>query len=123
MSKTNYSNFSKPSVEAKDEIDVAVDVENVENVEPEVAPEVENVDVVEPEEPSKPQESRVGVVVSCLKLRVRKAPSLTAEVLCEIEKSSAVVIDPANSTKDFFKVCTEDGVEGYCMKKFINVRS
>jgi hypothetical protein len=67
--------------------------------------------------------SNVGVVSGCDKLRVRKAPSLSAGVVCIINESSAVVIDDACSTTEFYKVCTEAGVEGYCMKKFITVKA
>lgn len=67
--------------------------------------------------------SKVGVVTGCEKLRVRKGPNVTADVICEIAKSTAVIIDDESSSNDFYKVCTESGVEGFCMKKFITVKS
>lgn len=63
-----------------------------------------------------------GVVVNCQKLRVRKAASPDAGVLCEIAVNAEVVIDEKKSTNEFYKVCTEAGVEGYCMKQFIAVK-
>lgn len=62
-----------------------------------------------------------GVVTGCAKLNVRKGPSKDAEVLCIINESSPVVVKITESTEDFHKVITASGIEGYCMKKFINV--
>ena len=64
-----------------------------------------------------------GIVSDCKKLRVRNAPGLDSDVICEIEAGSIVEIDEVNSTEEFYKVCTETGIDGYCMKKFIKVES
>lgn len=64
-----------------------------------------------------------GIVSDCKKLRVRNAPGLDSDVICEIEAGSIVEIDEINSTEEFYKVCTETGIDGYCMKKFIKVES
>lgn len=64
----------------------------------------------------------IGVVTDCAKLRVREKPNTDAEVLAEIKEGSEVMIDKNTSTEDFFAVCTEAGVEGYCMKKFIQTK-
>ena len=64
-----------------------------------------------------------GKVVGCIRLRVRKQPSLSADNVCEILQDTKVVIDNAESTDDFYKVTTETGIEGYCMKDYIKVRS
>lgn len=66
-------------------------------------------------------ETTNGVVTGCAKLNVRKEPSKEAEVLCVINELSAVVVTVEESTEDFYKVCTPSGIEGYCMKKFINI--
>lgn len=113
MSKhTNYRSYSKP-------VDEAIP----ENVKEEVNEVIE--EAVEPvvEEVVKPAEPITGKVTGCNKLRVRKSPSPLAEVLCEIAVNTEVVINESDSTIDFYKVCTGAGVEGYCMKKFIDVRS
>lgn len=52
-----------------------------------------------------------GIVTDCLYLNVRKLPDINADV--------AVVIDLDASTEDFYKVRTSDGVEGFCMRKYI----
>ena len=77
-------------------------------------------DITETEELSNPT---MGIVSDCKKLRVRNYPELEANVICEIEVGSKVVIDENKSTEEFYKVCTETGIDGYCMKKFIKVES
>ncbi len=64
----------------------------------------------------------VGYVDNCECLRVRKESNVDSEELCVINKLSKVVIDLDNSTEYFYKVTTSDGVEGYCMKKFITIK-
>jgi hypothetical protein len=63
-----------------------------------------------------------GVVTDCLKLNVRKKPSADAEVLVTIDALSKVMVDMAESTNDFFKVVTETGIEGFCMRKYIALK-
>lgn len=62
-----------------------------------------------------------GVVTDCLKLNVRKKPSADAEILVIIDALSEVMVDVDASTNDFYKVAV-DGVEGFCMKKYIALR-
>lgn len=100
--------------------DLATEEITVEEVIAEVAATAE---VEEPVEEVAETPSKVGVVTGCEKLRVRKGPNATADVICEITKSTAVIIDEEASSNDFYKVCTESGVEGFCMKKFIAVRA
>ena len=64
----------------------------------------------------------VGFVDNCECLRVRKESNVDSEELCIINKLSEVVIDLDNSTDYFYKVTTSEGVEGYCMKKFITIK-
>lgn len=64
----------------------------------------------------------VGFVDNCERLRVRKESNVDSEELCIINKLSEVVIDLDNSTDYFYKVTTSEGVEGYCMKKFITIK-
>lgn len=63
----------------------------------------------------------LGKVVGCVKLNVREEPSTKASVVFEITVGSTVFIDETCSTDEFYKICTEHGVEGYCMKKFIEI--
>lgn len=81
-----------------------------------VAEEVVVEEVVTPE----PKEV-VGVVKECAKLNVRTHPSMLASIITEIKVGTKVVINETESAEDFYKVCTETGVEGFCMKKFVAV--
>ena len=63
-----------------------------------------------------------GVVTECLKLNVRKEPSTDAEVLTTIDALSSVMVDIDASSDAFYKVHTEAGVEGFCMKKYIALK-
>lgn len=123
--KTNYSKFANQQpeevVEVTEEVTEIVEEENVVDVEPaEAAVEVE--EIIE-EEFTVDAEPVIGVVIeSVSKLNVRKSPNANAPVVCTIKPSSKVVIDEEESTLEFYKVCTEAGVEGFCMKKFIVVK-
>lgn len=63
-----------------------------------------------------------GVVVNCLKLNVRKEPKIDADVVTRISALTEVVIDTGASAGDFYKVCTDTGIEGFCMKKYIALK-
>lgn len=62
-----------------------------------------------------------GNVVKCSKLNVREKPSSDAKILCELKRGSIVLIEPENSTDIFYKIITITGIEGYCVKEYINV--
>lgn len=70
-------------------------------------------ETVAPEEKKNPI---IGVVTKCSKLRIRKTPSLKADVLGELDKGTKVVILDDKSAK-FYKI---EG--GYCMKDFIEIQ-
>lgn len=110
MSKKNYQ---KTTIEKPEE---KVAAENVEVVEAEVQVE----ELVEKEEPV--VTTVVGVVAGCKKLNVRKAGKPDAEVLCVLNENAEVQIDKKRSTRDFYRVCTAAGVEGFCMKTFITIK-
>lgn len=95
MAKRNYSKMSKKPEPIEEAITPAA---------PEPAPQM------------------IGVVVGCGKLNVRKEPSTSAEVVCEALLKSELIIDPDKSTDEWFSVCTSAGFEGYCMKKFVDVK-
>lgn len=63
-----------------------------------------------------------GVVIDCAKLNVRKLPFTSSDVMCVIKMGDKVVINEEGSTDLFYKVCTAAGVDGYCMRKYIEVR-
>lgn len=64
-------------------------------------------------------ETVTGVVVNCAKLNVREKPSIDAEVVCVLDVMSEFEIDVNKTTNDWYSICTAAGIEGYCMKKFV----
>ena len=62
-----------------------------------------------------------GIVTDCLYLNVRKRPDINADVAVVIDALTQVVVDLDASTEDFYKVATSDGIEGFCMKKYITL--
>lgn len=124
----NYTNYSNKNIANNQEAADAVEkkVANEEQaIEEKVANESQqnnsnpesDIDVAANDETSE----LIGYVTDCVKLNVREAASKDSNVLCEIILNSKVIVDEENSTDDFYKVTTETGVEGYCMKQYINV--
>lgn len=97
-----------------------VDVAPVVVSEPEVVAPVVN-EVVAPTIPEVETPKNLGKVIDCVKLNVREEPSAKSSIVFEIPVGSTVFIDETCSTDEFYKICTEHGVEGYCMKKFIEI--
>ena len=83
----------------------------------------EPVDQTVEESPKK--ETKVGIVANCEKLNLRRSPlkdSDGANIITVLLPGVAVLIDEDESTSNFYKVTTEDGLEGYCMRQFIEVK-
>ena len=127
MSKKRYTQYSKFSGE---EYENEVEEETVEEERPIegqiVIPEVESEPVFvspmpEVEPVVEPEIRKFGKINNCKKLNVRKLPSRDAEIISELIEGSEVMIDEKESTALFYKICTEHGIEGYCMKNFIKV--
>lgn len=116
MSK-NYTKYSKPEV-----LNVPTpDAENIETPDTEEVVETEQLTAdVEEQEPA-PAEPKTGVVTAN-KLNIRKLPGLNAEVATTVTKGTELMIDPTFETVEWLKVYTNAGLEGYCMKKFIDVK-
>ena len=72
-------------------------------------------------EPSKPAEPIIGIVANCVRLNVRETPIITAKILSEVDVNSKLMIDETESTEEWFKIYTETGIEGFCMKKFVRI--
>ena len=119
MEQVNYSKISQqPKVEEPViEVNNEVIVEEVVN-----EPIVEGVVVSEPVTTEATVTEVTGVVVNCNKLNVRKEAKKESEVIVIINKNEQVTVNVTNSTEDFYKVTTATGIEGYCMKQFINVK-
>lgn len=67
-----------------------------------------------------PNETAFGIV-SCEALNVREAPDVESNAITVLHKDSEVMIDMNMSTEEFYSICTEAGVEGFCMRQFIEV--
>ena len=129
LQNKNYSKFSQkkesvnleeifPETEA-----VEADAEQEPIMDPVVEAEAEQAqEIVEESQKVEEAVQTVGFVDNCECLRVRKESNVDSEELCIINKLSEVVIDLDNSTDYFYKVTTSEGVEGYCMKKFITIK-
>lgn len=110
MSNRNYTNYSKPAKKAP-QPEVPLEVNKA----------IEETEIIAPIAPE-PKKTVRGVVVGCFNLNVRTGPRKDFDVICEIPSESEVEIDESESFEDFYKICTASGVEGFCMKKFIEVR-
>lgn len=124
MSKHNYSQYSKKkhdegkSCVKKDDfliIDDLVETPATKET-PEIKMVVETVDTV-----ALPK-TITGFVTNCSKLNVRVEPSIDADVVCVLNSATEVEIDLDNSTDEWFSICTAAGIDGYCMRKFINAK-
>lgn len=60
-----------------------------------------------------------GMVVGCAKLNVRAEANLFSDVVCVLDARSEIEIDVEKSDKDWFYICTAAGIEGYCMRKYV----
>lgn len=142
MSKHNYSQYSNKKHDGKPGVvaNVMIDKNNAEKpvikekpiiekpeadtpvtlVEPEVKPEINLV--TETVETITLPKTVEGMVVGCTKLNVRAEPSTNAEVVCVLDAMSEIEIDVNKSSNEWFKVCTATGIEGYCMRKFVDAR-
>lgn len=73
------------------------------------------------EEVTAPNVITIGVVSSKTSLCLREMPEPTGKIIATLNPGTELEIDEVESTDDFYKVCTSAGLEGYCMKKFINL--
>ena len=129
MSNKHYTQYSKfsgeepmlvnnPELEVEDTVEEKVD----EPIEGQIViPEVEPEPVSDPEPSVEPENRKFGKVSNCKKLNIRKLPSRDAEIVSELIEGSEVMIDEKESTALFYKICTEHGTDGYCMKDYITV--
>jgi hypothetical protein len=88
-----------------------------------VTSEVDTVETLEIPVEEKHPEFATGQVTGCHGLNVREHPDLYAEVLCALPVTSEVQVDISNSYADWYHVFTKNGVEGFCMKKYISINS
>ena len=79
--------------------------------------------VVEPEEKTEEAVEAEpvvkGKVTDCIKLNVRSGALITSDIREVIEEGAIVEINEKRSTDDWYSVCTESGIKGFCMKEYI----
>ena len=73
-------------------------------------------------EPKQQTETASAIVINCAKLNVREEPSPKAAVIGIIDASNEVVVYDSESFGNYYKVCTASGVEGYCIKDFLELK-
>ena len=121
MSKKRYTQYSKFSEE---ESEVEAEEETVEeNESAAIEQPLEGQTTIPEVEPEVPEAEirKFGKITGCKKLNIRKLPSRDSEIISELVEGSEIMIDDNESTALFYKICTEHGIEGYCMKNFIKV--
>lgn len=115
QNRRNYNQYAnKEETTPVEEIEESIDTtETVEENEV-VTEETEVIEDKTPDEVPKP----VYGVVNCSKLNIRRGPSIDTTSLCIVEGGSKLDIEQFN--EEWLKVLTEDGIAGYCMRKFID---
>lgn len=113
MSNHNYSQYSSNKFKNEVVEDEIITEEVAEVTEPEIAVVEETVETV-----TLP-ETVTGTVANCIKLNVRVEPNATADVVCVLDAKAEVKIDATKSTNEWLNVLTAAGIEGYCMRKFV----
>lgn len=61
-------------------------------------------------------------IVNCSRLNIRKRPDIDSDPLCVVEKDCKLKVDSNYQNDDWIKVTTPDGVSGYCMLKFVDLK-
>ena len=109
-------NYNKISTMAAKQAEVK-EIEEVVEETVTTAPETPVVETTEDAE----EEVIEFVVYDCVRLNIRKNPSLSAKVLCAVDAGSVVCVFPEEGTAndEWSLVVTESGIEGYCMTKYL----
>lgn len=68
-------------------------------------------------------ESYVKGIVRSKRLALRTSPdtSSNANIISELNEKSDIMVNIDKSTDEFYMVVTSSQIEGYCMKKFIDI--
>ena len=126
MSNKNFKNQNRHNYNqyAKKEETVETVEETVETVEDTVETVEDTVDEVEVtetiENADEATEAKVPIygVVNCARLNIRRGPSIDTKPVTIVENGSELEIEVFND--EWFKALTNDGISGYCMKKFVD---
>ena len=102
--RKDYTKFSKPSLHEE-----KADKKETKREEP-----------TEPTELTKNEPKTIIGNVTAKRLNIREKPDIGSSILCVAEANSELMIEE-DASDEWFKVCTVLGVEGYCMKKFVDI--
>ena len=91
-----------------------------EEVEEEIA-EVNESEEVTKEATKEADSTVVGYVSGCFKLNIREEGYPGANVVCVVPEKTALLIEVAESNDEWYKVYTETGMEGFCMKQYVTL--
>ena len=69
----------------------------------------------------KTEEMLIGYI-NCLRASIYTEPDLNSEIVCKIRYLTEVMIEPVNSTQDFYKIYTAIGAEGFCQKDLLTIK-
>ena len=115
QNRRNYNQYAnKEETTPVEEIEESIDTTKTVEENEVVTEETEVIENKTPDEVPKP----VYGVVNCSKLNIRRGPSIDTTSLCIVEGGSKLDIEQYN--EEWLKVLTEDGISGYCMRKFID---
>lgn len=128
--KKNKKNYNNPKVEVEESVTTMAAPEEPVEIkmvveQSETAPKAETIavkPVVETVETVAMPATVTGTVFNCSKLNVRVKPAIDAEVVTILNINTEVKIDPSRSTNEWLKITTVDGVEGFCMRKFVTAK-
>ena len=124
QNRHNYNQYankkeSTPVEEKEEAVETAEEVTEAVETAEEVTEAVETVETDEEVEEEKILEAApLYGIVNCARLNVRRGPSIDTKSVCVVESGSKLEIEYFND--EWFKVVTEDGISGYCMKKFVD---
>ena len=91
-----------------------------EEMEEEIA-EVNESEEVTKEATKEADSTVVGYVSGCFKLNIREEGYPGANVVCVVPEKTALLIEVAESNDEWYKVYTETGMEGFCMKQYVTL--
>lgn len=64
-----------------------------------------------------------GCVIGCDMLNVRSEPDKESNIVSILHRGVEIEILDLNASDDFYKIVTEVGIEGYCMKDYIAIKA
>ena len=71
------------------------------------------------EEPEAQVSEKVRGIVRCIRLNIRKEPNLDSTKIGCLKTGDELILDLSGSTDRWYKVSTDSGLNGYCVKEFI----